>query len=283
MKFYKNSILFLILVIFIDAQLASAQFGYEPTIEESIIVRSPLDDDLRNAISFGITLNNFGFGAGSEYRRVLSPRSEFVLDFQITALRDITEQNYQFFGQQIIPNKRNRIISFPLTAGFKYRLFAETVSDNFRFFVTGMGGPTASYVYPYYQLREVYFMLEQDIPAFQQGDLSVIQLGFLEANTGQISNDIFQGWGQGEWKFGAAGQVGIGVDFGSTFKNVSSVKVGFTFQYFDEGIQVMDPYRVLGYFQGTDQYPETIVAGPGTKTQKFFGSPYITLVFGRMW
>ncbi len=260
-----------------------AQFGTEPQIENDVRVRSPLDEDLRNAISFGVTLNNFGFGTGTEYRRVLSPLSEMVLDFQITALRDITEQNYQFFGQQIIPNKRNRIISFPLMVGFKQRLFSEAVSDNFRFYVSAMGGPSAAYVYPYYQLREVYYIFEQDIPAFQSGDLSVLQYGLLEANTGQISNDIFQGWGQGEWKFGAAGQLGIGVDFGSNFKTLTSVKVGFTFQYFDSGIQVMDPYRVLGFFESTDSTPETLVAAPGTDKQKFFGSPYITLIFGRMW
>lgn len=260
-----------------------AQFGEEPEIENEVRVKSPLDDDLRNAIGFGITLNNFGFGAGTEYRRVTSPLSEFVLDFQITALRDITEQNYQFFGQQIIPNKRNRIISFPLMLGFKQRLFSEAVSDNFRFYVSAMGGPTAAYVYPYYQLREVYYIFEQDIPAFQSGDMSVLQYGLLEANTGQISNDIFQGWGQGEWKFGASGQLGLGVDFGSNFKTLTSVKVGFTFQYFDSGIQVMDPYRVLGFFEGTDSTPETLVAATGTDKQKLFGSPFITLVFGRMW
>lgn len=275
-------ILLLTLLLFGSIPVYS-QFGVEPEIDSQVRVKSPLDEDLRNAISFGITLNNFGFGAGTEYRRVTSPLNEFLIDFQITALRDITEQNYQFFGQQIIPNKRNRIISFPLMMGFKQRLFSEAVSDNFRFYVSAMGGPTAAYVYPYYQLREVYYIFEEDITAFQSGDLSVLQYGLLEANTGQISNDIFQGWGQGEWKFGAAGQLGIGVDFGSNFKTLTSVKVGFTFQYFDSGIQVMDPYRVLGFFEGTDSTPETLVAATGTDKQKFFGSPFITLVFGRMW
>jgi len=260
-----------------------AQFGTEPEIDSQVRVKSPLDENFKNAISFGITLNNFGFGAGTEYRRVTSPLSEFVVDFQITALRDITEQNYQFFGQQIIPNKRNRIISFPLMLGFKQRLFSEAVSDNFRFYVSAMGGPTASYVYPYYQLREVYYIFDQDISAFQSGDMSVLQYGLLEANTGQISNDIFQGWGQGEWKLGAAGQLGVGVDFGNNFKTLTSVKIGFTFQYFDSGIQVMDPYRVFGFFEGTESTPETLVAFTGTGKQKFFGSPFITLVFGRMW
>ncbi len=283
MKSLKNFTTGLFLFMFIVVPGSYAQFGFEPEIRETNIVRTPLDEDLRNAFSFGITLNNFGFAAGTEYRRVISPLSEFVLDFQISALRDITEQNYQFFGQQIIPNKRNRVISFPLTAGFKHRLFAESISDNFRFYATGMGGLTAAYVYPYYRTYDVYYIMESDVPAFQAGDLSVIQIGPLEANTGQISNDMFQGWGDGEWKTGAAGQIGLGVDFGENFKSLTSVKVGFTFQYFREGIQVMDPYRVLGYFPGSELYPDTFVAAEGTKKQKFFGSPFITLVFGRMW
>lgn len=281
MKYLKYMCLFSLMIL--GALPLNAQFGSEPKIENEVRVKSPLDENLKNAISFGITLNNFGFGAGTEYRRVISPLNELLVDIQITALRDITEQNYQFFGQQIIPNKRNRIISFPLMLGFKQRLFSEAVSDNFRFYVSAMGGPTAAYVYPYYQLREVYYILEQDVNAFESGDLSVLQFGLLEANTGQISNDIFQGWGQGEWKLGAAGQLGLGVDFGSNFNSLTSIKIGFTFQYFRPGIQVMDPYRVLGYFESTDTAPETLVAAQGTQKQKFFGSPFITLVFGKMW
>lgn len=281
MKNLKFLLLLLTLIIF--STTLSAQFGSEPTIENQIRVQSPLDENVRNAISFSLGLNNFGFGAGTEYRRVISPLSEVLVDLQITALRDITEQNYQFFGQQIIPNKRNRIISFPTMVGFKQRLFAEAVSDNFRFYVSAMGGPTAAYVYPYYSLRQVYYIFEEDVPAFFNGDLSVMQFGLLEANTGQISNDMFQGWGEGQWQFGSAGQLGIGVDFGRSFKSLTSVKVGFTFQYFNRGIQVMDPYRVLGFFEASENRPETIVASLGTDKQKLFGSPYITLLFGRMW
>ena len=282
----KKLIIFVVGVLFFMVFATNrtiAQSGIEPEVREMNLVRTPLDDDLHNALSFGLTLNNFGFGLGTEYRRVISPMSEFVLDFQLTALRDITEQNYQFFGQQIIPNKRNRIMSFPLIAGFKQRLFAESISDNFRLYVSGMGGATAAYVYPYYQTRDVFYVMLEDAEQFGNGDLSVQQFGPVEANTGQISNDMFQGWGDGEWKFGAAGQLGVGVDFGENFKSLTSVKVGFTFQYFPEGIQVMDPLRVLGYFPGNETHADTYVIDQGTPKQKFFGSPYITLVFGRMW
>ena len=278
-----NVVVWLLFLLVFATNTTTAQTGTEPEVREMNLVRTPLDDNLHNALSFVLTLNNFGFGLGTEYRRVISPLSEFILDFQITALRDITEQNYQFFGQQIIPNKRNRIMSFPLIAGFKQRLFAESISDNFRFYVSGMGGVTAAYAYPYYQTRDVYYVKLDDSEQFGDGDLSVQQFGPVEANTGQISNDMFQGWGDGEWVFGTAGQLGVGVDFGENFKTLTSVKIGFTFQYFPQGIQVMDPLRVLGYFPGNELYADTYVVDQGTPKQNFFGSPYITLVFGRMW
>jgi hypothetical protein len=109
-----NVVVWLLFLLVFATNTTTAQTGTEPEVREMNLVRTPLDDNLHNALSFGLTLNNFGFGLGTEYRRVISPLSEFILDFQITALRDITEQNYQFFGQQIIPNKRNRIMSFPL-------------------------------------------------------------------------------------------------------------------------------------------------------------------------
>lgn len=261
-----------------------AQHGTEPELREIDSFQTPLDFGLRKGAGFNIVLNNFGFGIGGEYRRVLAPKSELVIEMQFTSLRDVTEQNYQFFGQQIIPNKRNRIMSFPLTVGFKQRLFAEPVSDNFRFFTSAKVGPTAVFVYPYYNTREIYYIMEEDLD-FNNPiiDPSIIQYGPIEAYTGQLINDVFQGWNDGEWKLGTAGQLAIGVDFGSDFRKVTSVLVGFTFQYFREGIQVMDPYSELFYFQGTETSPPVSVIGKGSPKQKFFGSPFITLTFGSMW
>lgn len=261
----------------------SAQYGIEPELRGIEEYKTPVDFGLRNSLGFNIALNNFGFGIGAEYRRVVSPLSEVVVEFNITALRDITEQNYQFFGQQIIPNKRNRILSFPVMAGFKHRFFATPVSDNFRFFAAGKLGPTMAFAYPYYQTRDIYYIMRDDFDQNFEFDPASIKYGPVEVNTGQIVNDMFQGWGDGEWKFGAAGQIAIGVDFGEDFRNLSSVKIGYTFQYFQNGIQVMDPYSILGVIQGNEERPDIFVLETATSRQKLFGSPFITLVFGKMW
>jgi hypothetical protein len=278
----RNLILTAVILVLISSSV-SAQYGIEPELRGIEEFKTPLDFGLRNSLGFNIALNNFGFGLGAEYRRVVSPLSEVVVEFNITALRDITEQNYQFFGQQIIPNKRNRILSFPVMTGFKHRLFATPVSDNFRFFAAGKLGPTVAFVYPYYQTRDIYYITLDDIDQNFEFDPSKIKFGPVEANTGQIVNDMFQGWGDGEWKFGAAGQLALGVDFGEDFRNLSSVKIGYSFQYFNSGIQVMDPFSTLGIIPGNEERPDVFVLDTGTGKQKLFGSPFITLVFGKMW
>lgn len=259
-----------------------AQPGIEPEIRGVDSFRTPLDENLRRGAAFNIVLNNFGFGIGGEYRLVVSPLSEIYAELQMTALRDVTEQNYQFFGQQIIPNKRNRILSFPFNVGFKHRLFPQPISDNFRLFVGGQIGPTAAFVYPYYTAANILYVMEDDLLSGAPLE-DILQSGRVEANIGQFVNDVFQGWGDGEWTFGTAGQLALGVDFGERFKSVTTLKIGFTFSYFEKGIQVMDPLNALGIIPTPQFDSDVYVLQVGTPRQKFFGSPFITLSFGNMW
>jgi hypothetical protein len=274
-------ILLIVLSLLVHAPL-QGQPGLEPPVRGIDEYRTPLDDGLRRAASFNIALNNHGFAISGEYRRVVSPMGELYAELQMTALRDVTEQNYQFFGQQIIPNKRNRVLSFPLMVGYRHRLFPQPVSDNFRIYALAQAGPTVAFVYPYYNTVNVNYVLESD---FDEMGLvpEIIQFGPLEANLGQFVNDVFQGWGDGSWKLGTSGKVGLGIDFGETFKTITTIKVGFAFSYFAEGIQVMDPFNALGIIPGTPERPDIYVVAEGASKQKFFGSPFITLSFGGMW
>lgn len=272
----------LALSILLMPDQTTAQPGIEPEIRGVDSFRTPLDYNLRSAAAFNVVLNNFGFGIGGEYRRVITPLSEIYAELQITALRDVTEQNYQFFGQQIIPNKRNRVLSFPLTVGFKHRLFPQPVSDNFRLFVSGQAGPTAAFVYPYYTAANILYVMEEDLDSGEPLQ-DIVQLGRVEANIGQFVNDVFQGWGDGEWTFGSAGQIALGVDFGERFNSVTTLKIGFTFSYFEKGIQVMDPFNAIGIIPTPQFDSDVYVLQEGTPRQKFFGSPFITLSFGNMW
>jgi hypothetical protein len=259
-----------------------SQAGVEPPVRGVDTFRTPLDDDLSRTAAFNLVLNNFGFGIAGEYRRMVSPLAELYAELQLTALRDVTEQNYQFFGQQIIPNKRNRILSFPLTFGIKHRVFPQAVSDNFRLFVSAQGGPTLAFVYPYYNAATVRYVMEDDLGSGSSLN-ELVQIGQVEANVGQFVNDVFQGWGDGEWMFGSAGQIGFGVDFGEQFNSITTVKIGFTFSYFAKGIQVMDPLNAIGVIPTPEFDTDVYVLREGTPKQRFFGSPFLTLSFGNMW
>jgi hypothetical protein len=258
------------------------QAGLEPPLRGIDEFRTPMDEGLRRAASFNISLNNHGFALSGEYRRVVSPLGELFAELQITALRDVTEQNYQFFGQQIIPNKRNRVLAFPLMVGFRHRLFPQPVSDNFRFYAMAQAGPTMAFVYPYYNTVNVNYVIEREL--MEQGlDPDIIRFGPVEANLGQFVNDVFQGWGDGSWKFGTSGKIGLGIDFGENFKTITTIKVGFAFSYFPEAIQVMDPFNAVGIIPGNPERPDIYVVTEGAPSQKLFTSPFITLSFGGMW
>ncbi len=250
-----------------------AQPGVEPELQARKAPTSPYSNGLRNGMAFSLTLNNFGFGLGAEYRRTLSPSTDMLVEWHIGRLRDITEQNYQsYFGQQIIPNKYNQVFTFPLTVGVKHRIFSEALSDNFRVYVTGSMGASPAFVYPYFERllgRYVYV----DDPS------QTITLGPLPGRIREQGvYDALSGWNEGYWTWGTAGQVGLGADFGSDFKSLQSLRIGVAFQHYAAGIQVMEPARYLGT---TADGIDVVERYKGKQT--LFVTPMIHLVLGGMW
>lgn len=255
------------------AAATNAQAGREPALLEIRGPQSALDEGLRNGLGFNLSLNNFGFAIGTEYRRVLGANTELVVEAQWSGLRDVTEQNYQYYtGQQVIPNKFNRAMTFPLLVGMRQRLFAESVSDNFRIYVAGQVGPSLAFAYPYFQPAVV--------PYYHIDDPTVIITGPMNAKfPDQFANDIFQGWGDGQWVKGSAGQFTLGADFGNGFKSLQSLKLGVLTHYYPAGIQILEPVSLVG----VDQIAQAYVIADGSPKQRFFLSPVITLVLGGMW
>ncbi len=251
---------------------AAAQDHREPELAEMERPLSPKDFDIRNGMGFRMQLNNFGFGIGGEYRRVLSRYTKAYLEFQISSVRDESEQSFQgYWGYTVIPNKHNRVMSFPVMLGVSRRLFPEQLSDNFRLFVQASGGPVPAFVYPYY-------------------DHDMFNMGFRPQFQGltQQHYDVFQGWGQGTFILGAAGQLAIGANLGGDFGNIQTIRIGYYFNYYPDGIQMMEPYRPGPFITDFDFNlpPEQQAPGvlePAADKQHFFGTPHITFVFGGMW
>jgi len=270
------SILFLLFsLIYVNLPIgkASAQ-TLEPEVQESVRTATTLSENYGTAFGFGFLMNNFGFGVGGELRKVVSSQTELTASLRVTGLRDPSEQTFTdfFFGQQVIPNKFQRAFSFPLMLGMRQRLFPEFVQDNYRFFASASMGPSVALSYPYFD--------------------DINNNGFREQfqNFFEPVNDIFTGLGEGEWHWGGAGELKLGVDIGDNFTRLSSVEFGYFFYYYPDGIQIMmpnqpelrpnvnpgqDPFIV-------DQNGE-LVLEPFFEPQSFFGTPQITFTFGWLW
>jgi hypothetical protein len=253
-----------------------AQTTREPLIADIGKPRSSFSEGLRNGLSFTLLINNFGFGIGAEYRRAISPSVDLLFESHWAGLKDDTEQSFQYItGQQVIPNKQNRVMVFPVMAGVRKRVFAEQVNDNFRIHVAGQLGPSFAYAYPYYNQKQY-----ADIPYFFLDDPSVLYPGPVPGRDPIIiPHDALSGLGDGNWVSGMAAQFTLSADFGSEFKTIQSLKIGYYAQYFPQGIQVMEPVQVLGYAERERAY----VVIEGSPKQSFFGTPVITLVLGGMW
>lgn len=242
----------------------------EPEVERLSRDASTLSDHYNRGFGINVVMNNFGFGLGGEYRRIVAPQSELTASLRITGLRDASEQTFTdfFFGQQVIPNKFQRGIAIPLMIGMRQRVFANAIQDDFRFFVSASMGPAAAFTYPYFDDINNNGYREQ----FQE---------FFEP-----VNDIFTGISDGDWHLGAAGEFKISLDIGSNFARMNSIEFGYFFYYFPDAIQIMMPNQpVIRNNVAPGESPFVVENGelvlePFFDPQKFFGSPQITFTFG---
>lgn len=267
-------LLFLFAAGFLITGTAQGQIR-EPELMDYDAPRTPLDEGVRRGIGFNVVINNFGFGLGAEYRRVLAPYMEGTLTLRMAGLRDASEQTFTdfFFGQQIIPNKYQRGFSFPLFLGLRHRIFARSVEDSFRFFLSGSAGPVMAFTYPYFN--------DHNGNGFREGEQFAAGFNYFEP-----VNDIFTGLGQGEWHLGMGGELMLNLDIGRNFANLTSIQFGYLFYWFRDGIELMYPNQPDLSQQPFTQ--EQVINGtypmiPFFKPQKYFGTPQVSFVFGRMW
>lgn len=270
-SFYKGiaALVLMLLITVISAVPVSAQL-VEPEVDKVAEPKTPLSEGFHNGIGFDLFLNNFGFGLGGHYSRVVGPYTELTFRTAITGIRDVSEQTFQSFltGQQIVPNKYKRAIGFPFILGVEQRLFAKNIEDSFRFYVGGGMGPAMAFTFPY--LNDVNNNGFRDFRA---------QQGFLIPR--ERVNDFFSGWKKGDTRWGLSGELKIGVELGSSFGSVTTVEFGYFFYYFKQGLQIMEPYRPTEYDANGFPVEETKV--PFNKAQKYFGTPQIKFTFGGMW
>lgn len=270
----KSAPVFLItLLILCLSSTVVAQYGEPPvrTIDEP---RNLYDEGYKFGLGFSFELSDFGFGAGVQLRKGFSPYTEGLLNIGIKGLRDPSEQTYidYYIGNRTIPGKYQRVITFPVSIGLKRRVFARQISDNFRVHTAMSLGPTFAMTTPYFR------------------DLN--NNGFRESNPAEFSVyepvlDIFQGLKNSDWKFGWNGDLVLGIDFSENFARLQTFQFGYSFYYFNDGLQIMEPFEPVRDNNGriidvdsdgiADEYQQ---ANPATQ---YFGSARVTFVFGWMW
>jgi hypothetical protein len=267
---------FLSLIILSATAMAQIQ---EPDVRPTPRNISTIQEGYKTGFGIDINMNNFGFGLGGEFRRVIAPQTEGTLNFGITGLRDASEQTFTdiFFGQQIVPNKYKRAFAMPVMLGVRQRVFSDLIQDDYRFFVSVQGGGVAAFAFPYFDDINDSGFRENLAPVYVEP-----------------INDIFTGWSEGDWHFGGVGQFKIGVDIGSNLAKLNSIEFGYLFYYFPDGIQMMSPNQpVLVENRAPGQFPyqvedpndpiNTIIFEDFFSPQRFFGSPQITFTFGWFW
>lgn len=143
-----------------------------------------------------------GFGLGTFYRRQLSETFTGFVDFSFSETKDEREITYvDYFGNTYTPNKVNRSFQMPVNFGIQYRIFKESLTDNFRPYINFGVGPTFIMTTPY---EEEFFT------AFK--------------------------WAQ--IKYAAGGYIGLGSNIGISKSNLVGLNVRYYYSYiFGDGIE----------------------------------------------
>lgn len=188
-----------------------------------------------------VLLTNSGFGLGGYYHRALTASMSFLIEMSLGAGKDEREVAFfNRFGQKDIPNKANYLLMLPAQIGVRQRLFKESIEDNFRPYLQLSSGPTLGWEYPY-------FRDENGNGVLDDGEKVYDALGALP---------------KGHVRLGIGGTVALGAQFGRSRKTTQGVRLGYTFTYFFEGIQLLEP--------------------DVQEARHFFGSPTISILFGRL-
>jgi hypothetical protein len=136
--------IFFILLLLVPAGFISAQKIGEFAPQKPPEIFPP------NIWGMDIMFGEGGFGLGTFYRRSLSMTMTGFVDVSISETKDEREVDYvDIFGNTYTPNKVNRSFQVPVDFGLQYRMFSESVTENFRPYVCVGVGPTFIMTDPY--------------------------------------------------------------------------------------------------------------------------------------
>jgi hypothetical protein len=192
---YKMKI-FLILLLLIPAGFINAQKIGEFAPDKPPEVFPP------NVWGMDLMFAEGGFGLGTFYRRNFSLTTTGFVDFSISETKDEREIDYvDIFGKTYTPNAVNRSFQLPVNFGLQYRMFSETLTENFRPYIFIGVGPT--------------FII-----------------------TDPSDHEFFNAFRYSKLHYGAGGYIGFGANMGVSKSSLVGLNVRYFYSHvFDSGIE----------------------------------------------
>lgn len=169
------------------------------------------------AVAFNLT--EYGFGIGAAGRTRLTNDLSIAVELGIGAGRDEREQQFfvGFFGDSVIPFKRNYALLAPLHIGVEQRLFRRTVEDNFRPFIHASVGPSLALQWPYFDDRD------------NNG----------QRDDGEETLGVFEGLNDAEPRLGVGGTVAVGAAFGRG-RTMQAIRFGLETSIFPAEVDLLE-------------------------------------------
>ena len=153
-----------------------------------------------NSLGAGLMVGTDGFGFGFFYGYSFDDVFTGFADLSFSEAKDSRQiDNYNPYVSAQSPNKLNYVFRVPLFMGLQYRLFSESIVENFRPFVTGGAGPVMLYISP-------------------------------------AAGDFFSSIGGGGTRYTFGGYVGAGANFGFDRSNVLGINVRWLMIPVPEGV-----------------------------------------------
>jgi hypothetical protein len=191
------------------------------------LIQKTTYEPYRSAWGIDLMLSNNGFGAGVFYRHEFSDVLAGFVQLAISDVKDDSEVEYvdPYTGTSYTPGKINRLMLFPLTIGMQYRLFRETIADNFRPYISTGLGPSMIMVAPYSTPRPVYIEGQGTFTFYDQ-------------------IDFFDSLKKAQMKLAFGAYVGAGAYFGANSGTLTGVSIRYYYIPYAPGIESLENVKI---------------------------------------
>jgi len=200
------------------------------TASNPALLQKTTYEPYRNAWGLDVLLSNNGFGAGLFYRHEFSDVLAGFVQLAISDVKDDNEVEYidPYYGTSYTPGKVNRLMLFPISVGMQYRLFKETIVDNFRPYLSAGIGPSMIMVAPY--SRSTTYNLTE---------------GGTYTQYEQI--DFFDSLKKAQMKYTLGAYIGAGAYFGANTGTLTGISIRYYYIPYLPGVESLQNVKITRF------------------------------------